>query len=234
MPYCNLNYILDHIKPDALTVLWHDDESLASQAIHTAYRYLNEVLGGFPQVRKIPVGTLADGDYPEALKRLNGLLAVYNSAVTIIGEEYEGELPEYIERIGEEIKSILQGIAEDRIDLGFLRKSGDVGIDPPTPYGTVFYNNWDSGIYTGDRPRLYVVEAESNTTFRWSYDGGLTWEETGKQIGTAWSYLAHGVAVRFCPDYDTSMGTRWEFECAPSSPFVQDRQQVRVVEFLRG
>ena len=233
MAYCDLSY-LEMVKPDAVDTVFDGATARATAALESAYRSINDWLGGVSQAKTVPVGTLDDGDYPEALKRLNALMAVYQQVTYYHVEEYGPEYPEWVTRMREEIEYIMTQIENNKINLGFLREAGDMGIEPPEPFGTVFFNNWDTGIYTGNYEREIVVQALDDDTFRWSPDGGLSWEYPTLSIGTSWTDLDWGIKVRWCADYETSMGTQWSFWCYPTSPVSQQKAQAVMKTFVRG
>jgi len=71
-----------------------------------------------------------------------------------------------------------------------------------------------SGTYTGTSDLDYVVEidgAGSPDTFKWSDDGGSTWDATGVAITGSAQTLNNGVEITFANTTGHAVGDRWEF-----------------------
>ena len=78
------------------------------------------------------------------------------------------------------------------------------------------------GTFTGAAGLWYLVEAQSNTTFRWSKDGGLTWFASNVPMakGTAVTLAdGNGVNVTFSVAGAFVASDRWEFSA--SWPFLR-------------
>lgn len=76
------------------------------------------------------------------------------------------------------------------------------------------------GTFTGANGLWYLVESQTNTTFRWSKDGGVSWFAQGVAMtkGTAQA-LDNGVTVLFSSAGTFVANERWEFSA--SWPFLR-------------
>ena len=76
------------------------------------------------------------------------------------------------------------------------------------------------GTFTGSPGLWYLVEAQSDTTFRWSKDGGVSWfaQNVPMSKGTAIA-LDNGVTVTFSTTGAFAAGERYEFSA--SWPFLR-------------
>ncbi len=85
-----------------------------------------------------------------------------------------------------------------------------------TSTGTVV----SDGTFTGAAGLWYLVEAQSNTTFRWSKDGGVSWfaQDVAMSKGTPVN-LDNGVRVTFSAAGTFVAADRWEFSA--SWPFLR-------------
>jgi len=69
-----------------------------------------------------------------------------------------------------------------------------------------------------DAPLAYVVEIQSvgaTDTFRWSDDGGVTWDATNVAITGAAQNLNNGVTVTFGAKTGHTVGSRWSWTERP-------------------
>lgn len=83
------------------------------------------------------------------------------------------------------------------------------------------------GTYTGTAQLVYKVEIDSvaagaeigSATFKWSDDGGATWDATGVTTSTGWLTLNNGVQIRFTSGSgdDCVLGDYWVFHA--DAPF---------------
>jgi len=81
---------------------------------------------------------------------------------------------------------------------------GGTGLDDAT----------SGGAFTGDATTNYVVEidaAGSPDTFKWSSDGGSTWNATGVAITGSAQELNNGVTVTFAATTGHTVGDVWSF-----------------------
>jgi hypothetical protein len=69
------------------------------------------------------------------------------------------------------------------------------------------------GIFSGAAAALYVVEIDSSAadpdTFRWSNDGGATWEVEDVNITGGWQMLELGIEIKFAAINGHTLGNAW-------------------------
>lgn len=85
-----------------------------------------------------------------------------------------------------------------------------VGLDDAT----------SSGSFTGDESTEYLVEIDATgtpDTFKWSKDGGATWEATGVSITGAAQLLDEGVSVTFAATTGHTLGDQWTIKAGYGS-----------------
>jgi|GEM_PF-3744318 len=81
-------------------------------------------------------------------------------------------------------------------------------------------------VFTGDDKTDFCIQIDGEgtpDTFKWSKDGGSTWEATGVAITGAAQTLADGLTVTFAATTGHTSGDHWDFR-ARSNPFVTDDQ----------
>lgn len=89
-------------------------------------------------------------------------------------------------------------------------------IGPVKFTGAGLDDGTSGGAYTGKGSMDLVIEIDASVpspdTFKWSKDGGVTWEETGVSItaGVAQD-LSDGVAITFAAGDGHTIGDKWEF-----------------------
>lgn len=101
-------------------------------------------------------------------------------------------------------------------EVGDAQKQGDGSATMET-----------GGTYSGSTHLVYVVEIDSvgggaevgQATFKWSDDGGSTWDASGVTTDSVWVTLNNGVTVRWTSGTgdDFVLGDRWTF--IADSPF---------------
>ena len=87
-------------------------------------------------------------------------------------------------------------------------------VGPVTFTGTGLDDCTSGGTFTGFGITHYVVEIDSEgspDTFKWSDDGGNTWQETLVPITGTTQALNNGVTVTFGATTGHTLGDRWEF-----------------------
>jgi hypothetical protein len=85
-----------------------------------------------------------------------------------------------------------------------------------------------SKIYRGfsgyDYPRIWAVQIDlaggvGTSTFKWSKNAGMSWEDTGVLTDEDWIYLEENVYVRWGPDktgtHHFSLNDKWTFQTVP-------------------
>ncbi len=78
------------------------------------------------------------------------------------------------------------------------------------------------GTYLGYEDLTYVVEIDGTgtpDTFKWSDDGGSTWDATGVEITGSAQSLNYGVTVTFTATTGHTLGDKWTFETYVTNPF---------------
>ena len=91
--------------------------------------------------------------------------------------------------------------------------SGTLGVDSFT--GSGLDDLSASGTYTGSHNETLRVEIDATgtpDTFRWSRDGGSTWEASGVSITGSAQLLAAGVSVTFAATTGHTTSDYWDFE----------------------
>lgn len=77
-------------------------------------------------------------------------------------------------------------------------------------------------VFTGSVDTAYRIEIDSTgttDTFKWSNDGGVTWQATGIPITGAAQTLEYGLTVTFAATTGHTLGDRWDFTARPN-PFT--------------
>ena len=220
--------------------------------ILTSYRRINEYLDAIGRLHTIPIGTQADtGRYPEAVVVWNVKDVIYNKLRSRFAPQVEDALPGWIQQFGDDAESLRLDIISGNIVFRDEVSVSESGIQPPAVVtrngNATFYNNYNRDIYTGgDFERTFVIEIDGTNsgneigkaTFRWSYDGGVTWEDEDVDTGTAWVELTYNVQVRWEPSgtaNEIELGDRWQFRCIPEDiPSYGESSQVRARNFYRG
>lgn len=91
-------------------------------------------------------------------------------------------------------------------------------IEGATFVGAGLNDGASAGTFTGLVSRKFVVEidlAAATDKFKWSKDGGVTWEATGVSITGAAQALAEGVTVAFGATTGHTLGDAWYFTAYP-------------------
>lgn len=98
-----------------------------------------------------------------------------------------------------------------------------VGLDDATSGGT----------FTGTETlniRAEIDLADVTDTFRWSKDGGVTWEATGVVIDGTAQALVDGVTITFGATTGHTLGDYWDFQ-AIRDEYVLDATSLMAVKF---
>ena len=86
--------------------------------------------------------------------------------------------------------------------------------------GTGLDDASSSGSFTGTESTEYLVEIDATgtpDTFKWSKDGGATWEATGVSITGAAQLLDGGVSVTFAATTGHTLGDQWTIKAGYGS-----------------
>jgi hypothetical protein len=76
------------------------------------------------------------------------------------------------------------------------------------------------GDFEGESELDYKIEIDgsgSPNTFKWSNNGGSTWQETAVSITGAWQELENGIQVKFSATTGGVIGDNWIFTCYPNT-----------------
>jgi len=86
--------------------------------------------------------------------------------------------------------------------------------------------DWSEGFLGSDFPRTWIAQITTaggigTALYRWSMDGGITWEETGITSDADYVHLQDNVWVRFEGDWvgshHFSDGDKWRFQTVPKN-----------------
>jgi hypothetical protein len=238
---------LDQGEDLTIGLQYYDDMNLS-------FDQTNEILSGISHIKEVPVGTQNGGNYPYHVRMLQANLMIYNRLRGKHFGEFTDGVPGWVNVYLNRSQDIVSAIRGEDVVFGNDFTQGEQGIGVGSwvgRAGTVnMFTNWETGHYAGDDfPRWYVVEIDGtvlgnsvgSSTFKWSKNGGLTWEEEGRMTDVAWVHLAHGAMVRWEPiisgttmaTFQCAIGDRFGFRCVPQNIPVK-AGQVRFVTFRRG
>jgi len=82
-----------------------------------------------------------------------------------------------------------------------------------------------NGVYTGSAIKQFRIEIDGENTpdtFKWSDDGGGTWEAAGVSITGDWQNLSDGTAIKFYNTTGHTIGQFWDFDGYPVTLAVVD------------
>lgn len=125
----------------------------------------------------------------------------------------------------------LQKEGGDQDDFVKFVSFEDIGIDDgdndiksrgcvyPAPATVPVADSGNSGLddisvwpdYTGAATLSYVIEMQSANTYRWSDDGGSTWDASNVTCTTDWADLNNGLMVKFAAVAGHTSGDKWTF-----------------------
>ncbi len=120
--------------------------------------------------------------------------------------------------------------AKLEIDTGAVATVGQI-IKPYSTVGSVTFSGTglndatSGGTFTGTSTLNYKVEIDATgtpDTFKWSDDGGTTWDATGVAITGSAQTLNHGVTITFGATTGHTLADAWTFTAtAPSGDLAQ-------------
>jgi hypothetical protein len=96
-------------------------------------------------------------------------------------------------------------------------------IDIPTPSEAGSLTFKAKGNFEGATQLTYVVQIDgtgSPNTFKWSDDGGSTWDATGVAVTATWQTLNNGVKIKFSATTGGVSGDHWTFLAYPVTPVI--------------
>ena len=143
------------------------------------------------------------------------------------------EFPEWIDYFKQQADSIYEAIANGDIALDAdisLKESGIGYVEVVSGSNNAFFENNRAygGVYSNnDLTATFYIEIDGTNagneigkaTFKWSVDGGYSFEYTKNQTGTSWIELRDGVKVRWIPNTNATtqlnLGDSWKFVAVP-------------------
>ena len=181
---------------------------------------------------------------------------IYKRLVRTHAYDYADGLPADIEHFKDRACTLEMDIVSGGLVLDIDTTVEESGIGYAYAGGTaatsaaLFYNNKEyGGIYVHESwEGRYIVQIDSisggqligQPTFKWSRDGGHSYEDTTVNTSTNWVSLGNGIKVRWSPDGTTTsqlhLNDWWYFDVVPQSKFNTKtyKDRVGVVEFARG
>jgi len=215
--------------------------------INAAFRHMNEHFEGYAMVRKVPM-PLEGSVYPQTLIDANAAWSIHRKLKAVHADEFvEGE-PEWIRAFWNTGMRKIEDIRKGKVVFESFTALGEIGIGMPTA-GTsgssigTFHNNWEGfgSPFYGDRRMSWQIKIDGagpagSATFKYSYDAGVSWADTGIIAGTEWEPLSYGIYVRF-----EGAGTAfhvddyWDFDAVP--PWIAsygDPNVIKAKTFLRA
>ena len=95
---------------------------------------------------------------------------------------------------------------------GVWRVSDGYAVNDAIFYGSGLNDIVSSGTFTGSETTTYIVKIDGESapdTYKWSNDGGLTWEFTGVNIVAGPVVLEKGVTIQFVNTTSHTTGDYW-------------------------
>jgi hypothetical protein len=214
-----------------------------------SYSQTNEWLSGVNHIKTIPFGTQSDGNYPYHVRMLQANLMIYNRLKSAHYGEFDAGIPGWINTYLTRANEILSDIREQKAVFADDTTQGESGIGIGT-YVTHsgaanWYTNWETGFYwASDFAKTYSIVIDGTTggnsigdsTYKWSKNGGVSFEETGQTTATTWTEVEAGLFIRWEPNGTSNQleyGDRFDVRCVPSNIAVKSGG-VRPVTFGRG
>lgn len=241
---------------------WDDDprvgscneQSALDRDLDRETAYINAKLSAMGY--RTPLNTLGtSGTYDQQITEWCSMSVIYKRLVYKHGDDYQDGLPEdvsYFKTRAVDIeKAIVDGGLALDVDttmeesgIGFAYAGGTAGTSP-----ALFYNNKEyGGIYDHDHwEGRFIVQIDSTAggndigkaTFKWSRDGGHSYEDTEVLTSTNWTSLMSGIKVRWHPVGTTTdqlhTNDWWYFDVIPMNKKAKGYKNVaKVKTFARG
>jgi hypothetical protein len=112
-----------------------------------------------------------------------------------------------------------------------IKGMGTVTLATPVPSNAG--DLYTEGPFTGSSTLNYKVMIDGTgtpDTFKWSDDGGSTWDATGVSITGSGQSLNNGVTIKFGSTTGHNVGDYWTFSASPENIFgIQDKDGTRIV-----
>lgn len=115
----------------------------------------------------------------------------------------------------------LQGLQDVSKTIGAITFTGS-GLEDMT----------NSGVFTGTDDRAFVVEIDGTgtpDTFKWSKDGGVTYEATEVPITGSDQVLAEGITIKFEATTGHTLADIWEFDAKTADPGISVKESVEIM-----
>ena len=105
------------------------------------------------------------------------------------------------------------------VELRNIRVTGEVGTITQT--GSGLSDISVRGSYTHDATdtsyKIYIDGAATPDTFKWSDDGGTTWNASTVSITSLWQELSHGIFIKFAATTGHTLTNTWAFTISYNS-----------------
>lgn len=115
------------------------------------------------------------------------------------------------------LNDLLEQISED--ELIQLTDDG-IHVEDAVFNGAGIDDLSSGGTFTGASNLSFMIEIDAEgtpDTFKWSKDGGLTWEASGVAITGATQSLIEGVTIDFIATTGHTLGDKWTFDAFPEN-----------------
>lgn len=229
-----------------------EDITIGSQFyidMDNSFQQTNEWLSGIHHIKNVPIGTQNGGNFPFHVRMLQANLMVYHR---LLGKHY-GEFSEgipgwittYLRRATETLSDI-RGQNVVFIDDVTQGESGiGVGSFVTHTGAAQWFSNWETGFYrAADYPKVFVIQIDGtggggqigSSTFKWSKDGGVSFEMATQTTSTYWTSIDSGLCVRWQPigtGQQLFIGDRFDIPCIPTNVPVKSGG-IRHITFMRG
>jgi len=229
-----------------------EDLALVSQwpvDLNASFDEINEILSGINSIKQIPFGTQSGGNFPYHVRMLQSNMMIWHRLRSKHYGEFTDGYPAWINAFKNNADQIIADIRGQNVVFQDDITSGESGIGIGTftakSGAAQWFSNWETGVFTGyDYPRTYIVEIDGTTagngigssTFKWSKNNGVSWEEEGRATDHDWVGLDSGLMVRWetrGTGVQLPMGDRFAVLCTPTN-IPQKGGNIRFVTFKRG
>jgi hypothetical protein len=217
---------------------------------YLSFNQANEWLSGISSLKQVPIGTQPNsGNYPYHVRILQGNLMIYNRLKGRHYGEFTDSIPGWINVYINQAQAILKDIRDENVvfDEDTYQGEQGIGIGSFVSHSGAanWFTNWETGIYTGDDfPRTYVfnivgtgVHGDINESiFRYSNDGGASWQANYATTSTDWLDAGFGLQIRWEQSgtaQQLCIGDALAVKCVPLNIPVKSGN-IRYITFKRG
>jgi hypothetical protein len=202
---------------------------------------------------RTPLAALSGGTYDQVITEWCACSVIYKRLIRNHADDYQDGFPNDITIFGSRAKDLEYQITDRGLVLNVDVTMEESGIGFAYAGGTsgvaTFTNNKEfGGIYTDDSwEGRIIVQIDGTTagnnigesTFKWSRDGGVSYEVTAIDTATNWIRLFEGIDVRWYPASGTNnqldYGDWWYFDVVPKTKKTKVAPNVaRFRTFARG